>query len=75
MHPETRKVTIYWRTTNRSIIKKIRDKFGIPNGMTVCGETDADINVADFPLLELTAEKGYIDIRYNQRKEYYPIFY
>ena len=72
---ETRKVTIYWKTSSKVAIEKIRDKFGIPEGMTVNGETDADIRLEDFPLLELVAQRGFIDIRYNQRKEYYPVRY
>ena len=59
------KLTIYWVTKNREAISKIRERFGIPKGMTVNGETNAEIKDEDMPLLEETAKRGFIQIRYK----------
>lgn len=56
-------VTIYWLTKDCIAIKRIRDRFGIPKGITVNGETEADIDESDFPLLQETANCGFIQLR------------
>ncbi len=60
------KLTIYWVTNDKSIKERIRQRFGIPIGMTVNGETDAEIMEDDMPLLEETAKRGFIQIRYKK---------
>lgn len=58
------KVTIYFATSNTETIRKIRDKFGMPQtGMTVNGEQVADIKDEDLPLLQEVEKLGYIQIR------------
>lgn len=59
------KVTIYWATNNREIINKIRKRFGIPTGMSINGETKAVIRDCDIELLDETARRGFIQIRYK----------
>lgn len=54
---------IYWKTRNKEAIRQIREKFGMPNGTTVNGETEADIEEGLIPLLEETAKRGFIQIR------------
>lgn len=57
------RLTVYWCTKDEGIIMKIRERFGLPSHMTVNGETDARIRDEDFPLLEETARRGFIQIR------------
>lgn len=62
-------LTVYWRTKEIGIIRKIRERFGLPSYMTVNGETDAEVSDEDFPLLEETARRGFIQIRKLNRIE------
>ena len=58
------KVTIYFATSNTETIRKIRDRFGMPQtGMTVNGEQVADIKDEDLPLLHEVEKLGFIQIR------------
>ena len=58
------KVTIYFATSNTETIRKIRDKFGMPQtGMTVNGEQVADIKDEELGLLREVEKRGYIQIR------------
>ena len=60
-----KRITIYWITKDRTAIEKIRERFNIPSGTTINGETPADIEDCDFPILEETAKRGFIQIRYK----------
>lgn len=60
-----KRVTIYWVTKDRNAIDRIRKRFNITSGITVNGESRADIEDCDFPLLEETANRGFIQIRYK----------
>lgn len=62
---KTRKLIIYWVTNDRITNDKIRERFGIPNTMTVNGETEAEIKEEDMQLLEETERRGFIHIRYR----------
>lgn len=55
---------IYWRTSDKSVIDKIRAKLGIPHGITVNGEARLpdSFNTSD-PLLRETERRGFISIR------------
>ena len=58
------KVTVYFATSNTETIRKIRDKFGMPQtGMTVNGEQVAFIKDDDLPTLREVEKMGYIQIR------------
>lgn len=57
------KVCIYWRTNDKPTKDKIRKRFGIPQGETVNGETVCEINEEDYPLLQETARRGFIQLR------------
>ena len=48
------KLTIYWKTKNAQCIKHIRKRFNLPSGITVNGETVADIRDEDMELLRET---------------------
>lgn len=58
------KLTIYFATSNMETIRKIRDRFCMPQvGMTVNGEQAADIKEEDMPTLREVEKLGYIQIR------------
>jgi len=58
---------IYWQDSSPSVIRRIREKFRIPKGISVNYETllpdDFDIND---PLLQETARRGFIQIRIKE---------
>ena len=59
-----RRVTVYFATRSPEIIKKIRERFGMPMvGMTVNGELKCEIKEEDWELLKATERMGYIKIR------------
>lgn len=58
-------LTIYWKTKDTAAIKKIRERFGVRDYTSINGETIADIKDEDLPLLEETARRGFIQIRYK----------
>lgn len=57
------KVTIYWKTKSAECIKRIRERFNIPHGITINGETVANIREEDIEVLRETESKGFIQIR------------
>lgn len=58
------KLTIYFATSNMETIRRIRDRFGMPQvGMTVNGEQAAFIKDEDLPTLREVEKMGYIQIR------------
>lgn len=59
------KLTIYWKTKNAQCIKHIRKRFNLSSGITVNGETVADIRDEDMELLRETEKIGFIQIRYK----------
>lgn len=59
------KLTVYWLTKDKEAIAKIRERFGIPEGISVNGETNAEIREDMMPLLEETAKRGFLQIRYK----------
>lgn len=59
------KLTIYWKTQDTECIKHIRKRFNIPFGITVNGETVADIKDEDMELLRETEKIGFIQIRHK----------
>lgn len=55
---------IFFKTNNPATIRRIRERFGMPQvGMTVNGEQMADIKDDDLPLLRETEKAGFIQIR------------
>ncbi|WP_300700941.1 hypothetical protein [Bacteroides sp.] len=57
------KVTVYWTTKKPDMIARIRKRFNLSDGMTVNGETTADIKEEDLPDLRLAEKLKYIQIR------------
>lgn len=61
-------LTVYWKTKDREAIRKIRERFGIPDYTTINGETPCDIKDEDLPLLQETARRGFIQIRNKKQR-------
>lgn len=57
------RLAVYWRTNDRDAIERIRERFGIPRYTTVNGESPAEIEECDMPLLMETERRGFIMIR------------
>lgn len=58
------RLRIYFATSDMGVIRKIRDRFGMPQtGMTVNYEQMAIIKEADMPTLREVERMGYIIIR------------
>lgn len=60
---------IYWKTADPVTIRRIRERFGIPGGISVNGETPLPpgFDTGD-PLLLETERRGFIQIRFKSRK-------
>lgn len=56
---------IYYNTSDWNVIRKIQQKFNLPDCVTVNGESCQPCNVAaeDMELLRETERRGYIQIR------------
>lgn len=59
------KVTIYWVTKDPEKIARIKEKFGIPDYMSVNAETPAEIKDEDVELLRETERRGFIQLRFK----------
>lgn len=57
------KITIYWRTTNQEDIKRIREKFNLPNYTSINGETPCEVSDSDLPILLEVEKRGFIQLR------------
>ena len=59
---------VYYTTSDWSIIRKIQQRFKLPECVTVNGETcqPCEIDPADMELLKETEKRGFIQIRIKQ---------
>ena len=57
------KVTVYWLTRDREAVRRIREKFAMPCYTTVNGETEAEIDPEQMPLLLECERLKFITIR------------
>ena len=57
------RVTIYWKTRDGGLIDRIRKRFGISGGITVNGETEAEVDGARLDELKEYEEQGFIKLR------------
>lgn len=58
------KVTIFWQSKDENINKRIREKFGIPQYITLNWTTpNVEIKDEDMPLLLETERRGFIRVR------------
>lgn len=60
------KVTIYWSTRDGGLIDRIRKRFGISAGITVNGETVAEIDDCQLNELREYERQGFIKLRNKQ---------
>ncbi len=58
------KVVIYWQKKSTAHHRRrIRDRIRLPEGMTINGETPADVRPEDMKELQTLEEMGYIKLR------------
>lgn len=57
------RVTIYWRTKDGGLIDRIRKRFGISAGITVNGETVAEVDDGQLDELREYERQGFIKLR------------
>lgn len=57
------KVTIYWSTKDNGLISRIRKRFGISAGITINGETVAEVDEKQLDELREYERQGFIKLR------------
>lgn len=60
--PSNGNILVVWTTRDKSLIRRIRERFSLPAYTTLNGITPAKIKPEDMPLLEETARRGFIQI-------------
>lgn len=60
------KETIYWSTKDGGLIDRIRQRFGISAGITVNGETVAEVDDGQLDELREYERQGFIKLRNKQ---------
>lgn len=61
------RVTIYWRTKDGGLIDRIRKRFGISSGITINGETVAEVDSMQLNELKEYEKQGFIQLRYKNK--------
>lgn len=59
-------ITIYWNTKDVALIDRIRQRFGISAGITVNGETVAEVDEKQLDELKVYERQGFIKLRNKQ---------
>lgn len=57
------RVTIYWATKDGGLIDRIRKRFGISSGITINGETVAEVDEKQLDELREYERQGFIQLR------------
>ena len=62
-------IYIYYNTNDWDVIRKIQQRFGLPECVSVNGEScqPCDIKDEDMELLRETERRGFISIRYKEK--------
>lgn len=60
--PSNGNILVVWTTRDKSLIRRIRERFSLPAYTTLNGITPAKIKPEDMPLLDETARRGFIQI-------------
>lgn len=63
MKGERRNVCIYFRVNDYKLIRKIKERFGIKEGITVNGECYTSISSDDWKLFKEMGNRGFFDLR------------
>lgn len=61
------KVTIYWATKDGGLIDRIRQRFGLSAGITINGETVAEVDEKQLDELREYERQGFIQLRYKNK--------
>lgn len=59
-------ITIYWVTRDSGLIDRIRKRFGISAGITINGETVAEVDEKQLNELKEYERQGFIKLRNKQ---------
>ena len=62
-----RNITIYWVTKNSNLIHRIRQRYGIVEGMTVNGENAVTVDDGQLKELKEVEKLGYIKLRFKKQ--------
>lgn len=57
------RITIYWATKDGGLIDRLRQRFGISAGITVNGETVAEVDEMQLNELKEYERQGFIKLR------------
>lgn len=60
-------ITIYWITKDSGLIDRIRKRFGISAGITINGETVAEVDEKQLDELKEYERQGFIQLRYKNK--------
>lgn len=60
-------ITIYWNTKDSGLIDRIRQRFGISAGITINGETVAEVDEKQLDELKEYERQGFIQLRYKNK--------
>lgn len=61
------RITIYWATKDGGLIDRIRQRFGISAGISVNGETEAEVDDRQFDELKVYERQGFIKLRNKEK--------
>lgn len=61
------KITVYWNTNDSGLIDRIRQRFGISAGISVNGETEAEVDDKQLDELKVYERQEFIQLRYKNK--------
>ena len=61
------RITIYWATKDGGLIDRIRQRFGISAGISVNGETEAEVDDRQLDELKEYERQGFIKLRNKEK--------
>ena len=61
------RITIYWATKDGGLIDRLRQRFGISAGISVNGETEAEVDDRQLNELKVYERQGFIQLRYKNK--------
>ena len=61
------RITIYWATKDGGLIDRLRQRFGISAGISVNGETEAEVDDKQLDELKVYERQGFIKLRNKEK--------
>lgn len=61
------RITIYWVTKDGGLIDRLRQRFGISAGISVNGETEAEVDDKQLDELKVYERQGFIKLRNKEK--------